>query len=219
MFTEEDRARFLAKIAPGRLEECWPWQACDNGAGYGRLRIGRRTVSATRLSYQIFKGDIPPGRHVLHTCDNPQCVNPHHLYLGDAKRNMQDYLDRHCEDGLPPRRGHGRLRREDVPVIRQRYAQGERMPALAQEYGVDKTTISQCVRGKVWPDLGGPISRDNKPTGEAKATSKLTAEKVREIRRRYAAGGVTCRQLAEEYGVSFGLVNGVIKRKRWEHIE
>jgi len=76
--------------------DCWEWQRATNNIGYGMIRDneiqGMRTTH--RVSYEIHKGKIPNGRLVLHTCDNPACCNPDHLFLGTHKDNSQDMIEK-----------------------------------------------------------------------------------------------------------------------------
>jgi hypothetical protein len=77
--------RFWAKVEQRGPDECWPWLASADEYGYGRFR----GVAASRAAYTYTKGD--PGRLlVCHTCDNPGCVNPAHLWLGTVRDNGVD---------------------------------------------------------------------------------------------------------------------------------
>lgn len=58
--------------------------------GYGRIWDGTKPVGAHRLSYAIFKGPIPDGYHVCHTCDTPSCVEVSHLFAAPQRVNLAD---------------------------------------------------------------------------------------------------------------------------------
>lgn len=85
--------RFWPKV--NKTATCWLWTGARQG-GYGEMSAGRRgeqPLRAHRVSWEIHNGPIPSGMFVLHNCadgDNPLCVNPEHLFLGDAKANAQD---------------------------------------------------------------------------------------------------------------------------------
>ena len=107
---------------------------------------------AHRVAWTLLRGVIPHGRWVLHTCDNPPCVNPAHLFLGDRSANMRDRENK-GRGNHPKGTAHwkAKLTDDDVRTIRARYAAGGvTQEALAAEYGVQHPTIGQIVRYKHW---------------------------------------------------------------------
>jgi hypothetical protein len=90
--------------------ECWEWQAARDSSGYGRFRAPKGAVFAHRFSHELHNGPIVGDGWVLHSCDNPPCVNPAHLREGTVADNVRDMLQRgrawrqsltHCHRGHP----------------------------------------------------------------------------------------------------------------------
>lgn len=92
-----DTPLFRSKFVEGNPDECWIWTGTIGGDGYGRIHDTR----AHRLSFAVFN-KRPPKNSVCHSCDNPLCVNPHHLWEGTAKENADDMSNK------------GRARRQNV---------------------------------------------------------------------------------------------------------
>lgn len=88
-------ARFHSKY--DRTDGCWLWRAAVTSAGYGSLGIADgdaslRTCPAHRVAYVLAHGDLPAGALVMHSCDQPLCVNPAHLSLGSDRANVRDAI-------------------------------------------------------------------------------------------------------------------------------
>lgn len=145
--------RFLSKTK--RAGSCLEWQAYRDKAGYGGYNLEGKTCSAHRASWRIFKGDIPPGMHVLHRCDNRCCVNPDHLFLGTHKDNMDD-MTRKGRRVRGELNGPSKLREEEVIVIRRlsaSYSWSERK--IARQFGVSRSCINGITSGRKWRHVTG----------------------------------------------------------------
>lgn len=80
-----------------KTDYCWEWIGLKAPNGYGRIGIGGRKGGmeyAHRASWIIHNGPIEKGKFVCHKCDNTSCVNPHHLFIGNAKENTLDRLSK-----------------------------------------------------------------------------------------------------------------------------
>lgn len=151
--------RFWAKVDKRGPDECWPWTGCLTSTGYGALRpAGQRTgavVKAHRYSAELAGMDIE-GRHVLHSCDNPVCVNPAHLRPGTDADNVADMLQR-------GREGTSKLTATEVHAIRELRRRGVHGKVLAARFGVGPRTIYAAATGVTWRHLDAvtpPAARD-----------------------------------------------------------
>lgn len=91
------------------LGNCWQWIGAKSPDGYGKITKFHKPTRAHRFSWVIHNGPILNGLFVLHKCDNPPCVNPHHLELGDNSKNMKDMYLRGRAPKRAPRKKVGEL--------------------------------------------------------------------------------------------------------------
>lgn len=80
--------RFWEKVV--KTESCWLWMGAKNRCGYGQLTYQKKHITAHRASLMIHGVEIPAGMMVCHSCDNPPCVNPQHLWIGTNSDNQKD---------------------------------------------------------------------------------------------------------------------------------
>jgi hypothetical protein len=147
---------YLRSIGPGRFCVYWPWSV--NQTGYTHIHVDGVKIGAHRWVYEQFYGPFeghPAVRGsvgdqlVLHHCDNPPCVRPDHLFLGDQAANIADAVAK------GRMRGNASLSRTDIERITALAASGTRQRALAEAYGVSQGTISNVVnRRSVYMRIG-----------------------------------------------------------------
>lgn len=130
---------------------CWLWTGATASHGYGELHYGDgKRPKAHRVSYELFRGEIPKGMFVCHTCDVRRCVNPAHLFLGTQADNMADMVAK-GRQSRGAAHGKSKLNEEKILEIRSLWASGLMSGiALSRMYGVSKGAISFIVNRKSW---------------------------------------------------------------------
>ena len=148
--------RFESKVTLIPFSDCHFWDAAQTKFGYGKLSSGKnKWVLAHKFSFEKAKGNVPEGMFVLHTCDNPSCVNPEHLYIGTSKDNAQDRESRkRGNHAFGERHGRSKLSVDLVYKIREEYGTGKfSFRQLGKIYNVDGKTVADIVRNKLWQCL------------------------------------------------------------------
>jgi hypothetical protein len=224
--SEKDIARFWSKVDKGgptmpHMESpCWVWTVGEKKGEYGSFKIGGKAKKAHRIAWLISNGSIPHdgsfhGICVCHRCDRRDCVRVDHLFLGTQADNIRDMASKARSN--PPRgdRNGSRLHPERRPRGDNHYARlhPERL-ARGNKSGA-RLHPERLARGD---RNGSRLHPESRPRGEINSNAKLTAANVIDIRARYAAGGITLKELAVEFGVTFGLIGHIVNRRSWKHI-
>lgn len=138
---------------------CWEWTGADTSKGYGFIDLKNwewpeRVVLVHRLVYRLCVGPVPKGLCVLHRCDNPPCINPTHLFLGDNLDNIADKMakGRH-RSPVGEEHGNSRMTAEAVMRLRSRAAKGQSAASLAHEFHISETSVRDIIKGRTWRHL------------------------------------------------------------------
>jgi len=138
--------RLLARMAKDD-NGCWVWSGARSADGYGAISVHGKVMYVHRVAAALFHVlDGQDGLCVLHTCDNPSCFNPDHLWLGTRGDNVRDCARK------------GRIKRKldeaDVIEIRRLVKDGGRThKSIGEQFGVSKETVGQISRGETWKHL------------------------------------------------------------------
>jgi len=139
-----------------KTETCWLWTGGTFESGYGAFQVNGKTVRAHRFSWELEHGPIPEGQDVLHTCDVPLCVRPHHHFLGTSIENVADRVAK-GRSARGERVSTSKLREDQIAEIRQRLRDGETQRALGRAFGVSKSQIGNIGRGEHWAHREGGL--------------------------------------------------------------
>jgi hypothetical protein len=133
-------------------DECWEWTGTKTATNYGLIWWNDALQYAHRLSLEIDGRPVPAKWHACHTCDNPPCVNPNHLFPGTPHDNVKDKVSkgRHSFGENHP---NAKLTDTDVEEIRKLASEGVWQSELAKMFGVNPGHISKLVAGLERRDL------------------------------------------------------------------
>ena len=142
--------RFWSRVDKLGENECWNWLGSKLRGGYGNLNIDGGTFQAHRVSYILHFGEIPDGMLVCHTCDNPPCVNPKHLWLGTHLDNARDKVNKHRQ-AKGEFCGRVKYTAEEIGCIRLVYFYSHcSMHKIARLYKITYSHINAILHNRVW---------------------------------------------------------------------
>lgn len=131
--------KFLEHLADKTPNGCWEWSGARCTDGYGMVVFFGKRWGAHQASYFLNYGEIPHGMLVMHSCDNPPCINPAHLLVGTKRDNSVDAAKK-CRSG-------GQVISLEIALqIRSEYSSGKlNQFELADKYGVTQGNISRII--------------------------------------------------------------------------
>jgi hypothetical protein len=191
------------------LEACWYWHGPNNGR-YGCFSHNGKNWLAHRASYTLFKGEIPKGLVVRHTCHITKCVNPDHLLAGTQQENIDDNvaLGRHARGS---RGGNANTTEEKVLEAKRMLAAGYSSAEAAEELDMSHYTVQHLRKGE-WKhvQIDGDMRWRNTDLTDQQASEILwLALNCPQLR---------LRQIAERYGVIVGVVKQIKYRKNFKRV-
>ncbi|WP_237173042.1 HNH endonuclease [Paracandidimonas lactea] len=145
-----DEIRFWAKVHRDNEPACWEWRAHKNSFGYGKFFLNGMIVYAHRFACAL-RGDDITRKIVMHTCDNPSCVNPRHLVAATQKENVVDMFDKGREGRF---RGgaycSASVSAEKIAGMRKAYRDNGSIRETARLFDVSYDIARQSIRGVTW---------------------------------------------------------------------
>lgn len=152
---ENTHERFWARVVKAEGDGCWEWQGARLERGYGRTTLNGKAIGAHRLAWVLTYGEIPERLFVCHRCDNPPCVRPDHLFLGEPLDNSADMAAKgRAARNTGAANGTSRLTEEQVREMRELYTAGGMSYArVADLYGVSTMTAWHAVTGRRYSDV------------------------------------------------------------------
>lgn len=183
-FSESDSIRFWSKgVLTANPDTCWNWVRFKDKDGYGFFTINSLNLRTNRVAYFLHNNIDPKDNFVCHSCDNPSCINPSHLFLGTPNDNVQDMVKKGRQakgdnNGVythPEKRGYGlrngaytkpgqvrkgdlhgmsKLTSEDVLAIREIFSKKNTTTfKLAEDYKVSVSTIRNILSRRNWKHI------------------------------------------------------------------
>lgn len=199
------------------LSDCIEWVGSKTNQGYGVIRLPWAGLHklAHRVAYENHhKVILTRDQHVLHSCDNPACINVNHLRIGDQRQNNKD-RDLRGRQARGTRNGRAVISEEHARHILE---SSDSAAKLSKLYGVNKKQINRIRRGERWAHL--TLSPEAESIRKARSkqpapSAKLNEHSVRAIR----ASNRSHRELAEIYGVSATTIARVRSGRDWSHVK
>jgi hypothetical protein len=166
--TPQDIQRFHKNYHILSTEQCWRWTGRKVQDGYGYFQVKKKRYIASRVAYFLHFGIDPSELNVLHTCDNPPCCNPEHLFLGTQPQNIADMVSKKRNKSMPlnQNRQHihpemvtgsknprSKLTEDQVKSIREQLSKGITAREIAKQFNVHASLIGHIKHRRNWTHI------------------------------------------------------------------
>ena len=193
-------------------KDCWFTRYCPNSKK-PMIQVEGKPYLLTRVVYKIYNGEDPGELLVCHTCDNPRCINPDHLWLGTCADNMKDKKDknRQTKGSTVPT---SKLTEDEVIEIRNLLIEGElTLEQIKDRFNVGIRAISEINSGKRWNHVEGVGTRIR-----GKRANTLNVEQVERIKR-LLSNNMSCLEISGLFNVSRRAIQDIKNGKTWNLLE
>jgi hypothetical protein len=204
--------RFWSNVR--KTPTCWEWTGRASADGYGRIKIGGKERNATVVSWALHFGPIPPMGLMCHHCDNPPCIRPEHLFLGDHSLNAHDLnlKKKQQASGVIPHNEGDLLER--IEAHRSRLTENSRMRELAAE--------ERALARQVRHELRGIRSAEGRRMAAIEGRRlpvpmSFTDDEIREIRGVPEYPGINS-DLGRRFNVSRQSIKSIRLRRTYAHV-
>lgn len=153
-YADIDQERFWEKVDKCSLDECWNWLAYLDKDGYGGFNINSVQRKAHRVAYVLANGKLKTSLLVCHSCDNPSCVNPAHLWAGTSRQNIDDMITKN-RSLTGTRNPKAKLTENKIRHILKLSQRGMFGIEIARTIGCNRRTVSNILTGKQWSSITG----------------------------------------------------------------
>lgn len=206
-FQIKEADRFWERVVLNQETGCWEWSAGRDEDGYGLFYVRRlkRNLRAHRWVFECYFF-APGSKFVCHHCDNPSCVNPGHLFLGDAQSNKSDCVKkrRHARGEL---QGRSKLTDTSVREIRRATIKGESTADIARRLNISYSVVRRTAVGKKWMHVPGALASEKKYLSPDDVTSIRIA----------ASKGITYSELGARFGISASAARSAATGVSWKN--
>ena len=152
-----------SKVDKRGENECWEWRGYKNADGYGRTWINDRGYYAHRVIFDLAYPNIinlsapkntEDNGYILHTCDNPSCCNPKHLFVGTHADNMADKVFKNRQNKFPSDTGpRCKLSMSQAREARELRKNGASVRDLAEQFGLSLPSMKTLLRGQSYKEI------------------------------------------------------------------